>query len=184
MRKLMILALGGAAAAYVIKSRGQQSAPATASSGGGYAPGPESAAEAPAVDEIQPTPADERAEEVAEAEATPEEAAVAEAPVDDAPVDDAPVAAATADTVESPALDPSARFDQTEDAPTGDGVVPDTSAEDPLVRQQEQAAAADAATIGGEADTTAADVEPEMRPVYEGSGDAEETFEQTEDEGR
>jgi hypothetical protein len=174
MRKLMILALGGAAAAYVIKSRGQQSAPATASSGGGYAPGPESAAEAPAVDEIQPTPADERAEEVAEAEATPEEAAVAEAPV----------AAATADTVESPALDPSARFDQTEDAPTGEGVVPDTSAEDPVVRQQEQAAAADAATIGGEADTTAAGIEPEMRPVYEGSGDAEETFEQTEDEGR
>ncbi|HKP92089.1 MAG TPA: hypothetical protein VJT75_19120, partial [Thermoleophilaceae bacterium] len=113
----------------------------------------EAAAEAPAPDEVDPTPADEHAEEVASAEATPEEAAVADP-------------GATADTVES------------------DAVVPDTSADDPLVREQENAAAADAATIGGEADTAPADVDPEMRPVIEGSGDAEETFEQTEDEGR
>ena len=165
MRKLLFLALGGAAAAYVMKNRGQQAAPSAASAGGGYAPGPESAAEAPATDEVQPTPADEHAEEVASAEATPEEAAVA-------------------DTVESDAIDPAARFDQTENAPTGEGVVPDTSADDPLVRQQEAAAAADAGTIGGDPDTVTADVEPEMRPVVEGSGDAEETFEETEDQGR
>ncbi|MEA2124352.1 MAG: hypothetical protein QOI80_1134 [Solirubrobacteraceae bacterium] len=165
MRKLILLALGGAAAAYVIKSRGQQGAPSAAPAGGGYAPGPESAAEAPATDEIQPTAADEHAEEVAAAEATPEEAAVA-------------------DTVESDAIDPGARFGQTEHAPTGEGLVPDTSDDDPLVRQQEEAAAADAATIGGDPDTVTEDVEPEMRPVVEGSGDAEETFEQTEDEGR
>jgi hypothetical protein len=148
MRKLILLALGGAAAAYVIKSRGAQAAPSAASAGGGYAPGPESAAEAPVTDEVEPTAADEHAEEVASAEATPEEAAVA-------------------DTVES------------------DAVVPDTSADDPLVRQQEDAAAADAATIGGEPDTVAADVDPEMRPVIEGSGDDEETFEEEiEDQGR
>ena len=136
MRKLILLALGGAAAAYVIKSRGQQAAPSAASAGGGYAPGPESAAEAPATEEVAP------------AEATPEEAAVA-------------------DTVES------------------DAVVPDTSADDPLVRQEERAAGADAATIGGGPDPVTEDVDPEMRPVIEGSGDDEETFEEEiEDEGR
>jgi hypothetical protein len=173
MRKLMILALGGAAAAYYLKSRDQQSEPSAATAGG-YAPGPESAAEAPATDVVDPTPADEHAEEVAEAEATPEEAAVAEPDG----------GAATADTLESDAIEPGARFDQTEHAPHGEGLVPDTSDDDPLVRQQEAAAGADAATIGGDPDTAAADVEPEMRPVVEGSGDAEETFEETEDEGR
>lgn len=63
-------------------------------------------------------------------------------------------------------------------------VVPDTSADDPLVRQAEKAAAAEAASIGGPADTVTADADPEMRPVVEGSGDSEETFEATEDEGR
>ena len=122
MRKLIVLALGGAAAAYVIKSRGEQPAP-VATSAGGYAPGPEAAA----VDEPKPGPEETRATE-----------------------------AATADTVET----------------------------DVLVREQENAAAAEAGAIGGPADTVTADVEPEMRPVVEGSGDAEETFEQTEDEGR
>jgi hypothetical protein len=63
-------------------------------------------------------------------------------------------------------------------------VQPDTSADDPLVRREERAAEAEAGSVGGPADTTTADVEEEMRPVYEGSGDAEETFEETEDEGR
>jgi len=136
MRKLIVLALGAAAAAYVIKSRGQQPAPAGPSAGG-YAPGPESNAEAPAAEGVEPGPADARAEE-----------------------------AATADTVESEA------------------VTPDTSADDPLVRQQEAAASAEAGEIGGPPDTVTADVDPEMRPVVEGSGDDEETFEQTEDQGR
>ena len=80
----------------------------------------------------------------------------------------------TQDTVETPAV-------------TVDGeeaVMPDISADDPLVREQEEAARADAGSIGGEADTVTADVEPEMRPVVEGSGDAEETFERTEEQGR
>ena len=147
MRKLLLLALGGAAAAYVIKSRGQQAAPSPASGGTGYEPGPEAAAATPAVEEVEPTPADERVEDAAAAEATPDPAA-------------------TAETVES------------------DPVVPDTAADDPLVQEQEDAAAAEAAAIGGEPDTVTADADPEVRPVVEGSGDAEETFEQTEDEGR
>lgn len=156
MRKLIILALGGAAAAYVMKNRGDQSVAAPA--GGGYAPGPESAAEAPAVEEIKPGAAEEQAEAAA--------------------VD------TTADTAESDAIDPAVRFDQTENAPTGEGVVPDTSDDDPLVRQQENAAAAEAGSVGGPADTVTADADPEMRPVVEGSGDAEETFEETQDQGR
>jgi len=76
------------------------------------------------------------------------------------------IAAGEADTVETEA------------------VVPDTSADDPLVRQQEDAAAGEAGEIGGPADTVAEDSDPEMRPVVEGSGDAEETFERTEEEGR
>ena len=41
-----------------------------------------------------------------------------------------------------------------------------------------------AGSIGGEADTVAADVDPEMRPVYEGSGGDPETFETTDEQGR
>lgn len=104
----------------------------------------------------------------------------------------------TVEEVQRPAPPPTpdtaaARPDQPEQAAqepiegAGDeeqSVIPDTSADDPLVREQENAARADAAAIGGEADTVTADVEPEMRPVVEGSGDAPETFETTEDQGR
>lgn len=65
-----------------------------------------------------------------------------------------------------------------------EAVIPDVSDEDPLVREQEQAAAQAAAAVGGEADSVTADVEPEMRPVYEGSGGEPETLETTEDQGR
>ena len=65
-----------------------------------------------------------------------------------------------------------------------ESVIPDTSADDPLVREQEDAAREDAAAIGGTADTVTAEVDPEMRPVVEGAGDAPETFETTEDQGR
>jgi hypothetical protein len=151
MRKLIILALGGAAAAYVMKNRGSEAAPVP--SAGGFAPGPEPSAQ-PAVTE---TP-------------DPGESATAET--------------ATAETVETDAIDPEARFGQTEHASTGEGVVPDTSDDDPLVRREENAAAAQAGSIGGPADTVTAGVDEEMRPVVEGSGDAEETFEETEDQGR
>jgi hypothetical protein len=60
-------------------------------------------------------------------------------------------------------------------APEG-SVMPDTSDDDPLVRQQEKAAEGDAAAIGGDPGET--DADPEMRPVVEGAGDEnQETFE-------
>ena len=67
------------------------------------------------------------------------------------------------------------------DAP-GDAVIPDTTANDPLVQQQETAAAADAGAIGGNVDELVSDrpggaADTAMRPVIEGSGDAEESFE-------
>jgi hypothetical protein len=102
----------------------------------------------------------------------------------------------TVDEVQPPAPTPdtaAARPDQPEQAAQEpiegaggeeESVIPDTSADDPLVREQENAARADAAAIGGEADTVTAEVEPAMRPVVEGGGDAPETFETTEDQGR
>jgi hypothetical protein len=68
------------------------------------------------------------------------------------------------------------------DVPEG-AVMPDVSDDDPLVREAENAAAADAGSIGGNVDRLAAQDEsfptdPEMRPVVEGAGDENtETFE-------
>jgi hypothetical protein len=152
MRKMIFLALGGAAAAYLMKKRGGQAEAPT-----------------PAATDYAPAPSGAPAEDV-----TPD----ADAETVDAPAAD--TAAETAVTAESDAL----RSDQLSGASTGEGVVPDTSADDPVVQEQENAAAAEAGDIGGEADTVTADVEPEMRPVVEGAGDAEETFEQTEEQGR
>jgi hypothetical protein len=62
-----------------------------------------------------------------------------------------------------------------EHGPPEGAVMPDTSADDPLVREQEKAAEGDAAAIGGDVRT---DADPAMRPVVEGIGDEnEETFE-------
>lgn len=63
-------------------------------------------------------------------------------------------------------------------------VVPDTS-QDPLVRQQENAAAAEAGAIGGQPETTVSGGEaglaqdPAMKPVVEGAGDEYETLEES-----
>jgi hypothetical protein len=135
--------------------------------------------------------------------ASPQTAATetAEAPAERATTEAA--ASATADTAETeaigapPADGPSdiaeIRGDQPESValsnPTGpdgdEAVIPDISDDDPLVREAEAAAASDAGSIGGDADTvTAEQPPPEMRPVVEGAGDAQETFESTEDQGR
>ena len=162
MRKLILLAAGAAAAFWFARKHGdkpEEPTPAATS----YAPAHESAAEAPATDAIVPEPEDEQVAEEASAQ-----------------------------TVESEALDPASvdagldelRDDQPAGAPVGDAVVPDTSDDDPLVRQQENAARAEAGEIGGDPETVTADVDPADRPVVEGSGDAEETFETTEDQGR
>jgi hypothetical protein len=64
-----------------------------------------------------------------------------------------------------------------------DAVKPDTSADDPLVKEQTEKAAAEAGSIGGNVQQMAADEpgfpsDPEMRPVEEGSGDDPEAAEQ------
>jgi hypothetical protein len=66
--------------------------------------------------------------------------------------------------------------------PPETAVMPDTSADDPLVQEQTNAAAAQAAAIGGDVDEPGADAA--SRAVVEGSGDAAETFEaETGEEG-
>ena len=65
----------------------------------------------------------------------------------------------------------------------GNPVMPDTSA-DPLVREQENAAAAEAGSIGGQPETTVSGdnvglaQDPAMKPVVEAAGDEHETLEE------
>ena len=98
------------------------------------------------------------------------------------------------DTGEAPSDDPQATVARTiasdpadslhtkpHDLPD-DVVMPDVSDDDPVVREAEAAAAADAGAIGGNVDQMATDEpgfpeDPATRPVIEGSGDDEETFE-------
>ena len=71
MRKLIVLALAGALVAYLIRNRSEPQ-PAwspTEAATSGYAPGPESAAEAPPTEEVTPEPEDEDAEIIAAGEA-------------------------------------------------------------------------------------------------------------------
>jgi hypothetical protein len=71
MRKLILLALAGALVAYLIRNRSEPQ-PAwspTEAATSGYAPGPESAAEAPPTEEVTPEPEDEDAEIIAAGEA-------------------------------------------------------------------------------------------------------------------
>ena len=71
MRKLILLALAGALVAYLIRNRSepQPAWSATEAATSGYAPGPESAAEAPPTEEVAPEPEDEQAETLAAGEA-------------------------------------------------------------------------------------------------------------------
>jgi hypothetical protein len=86
--------------------------------------------------------------------------------------------------------EPGDQLNTPEHAPPEGAVMPDTSADDPLVRQQTAAAMGDAGAIGGNVDDmAAADAsfaeDPAMRPVVEGIGDEnEETFETREDTER
>jgi hypothetical protein len=94
-------------------------------------------------------------------------------PSDDVPVHDAPpVSSIPGDALNEPE----------HDLPEG-AVMPDTSDDDPLVREQTKAARGAAGAIGGNVDELAVDDEgtpddPAMRPVVEGAGDeVEESFE-------
>jgi hypothetical protein len=90
-------------------------------------------------------------------------------------------------TASSVASEPGDQLNTPQHDPPEGAVMPDTSADDPLVREQEKAAAADAGNVGGNVDTMAAEEpgfpeDPALRPVVEGSGDAEETFEARDEE--
>ena len=68
-----------------------------------------------------------------------------------------------------------------------DAVKPDTSTDDPLVKEQTEKAAAEAGAVGGNVQEMAAEEpgfpsDPEMRPVQEGAGDDPETAEQVDAE--
>ena len=97
-----------------------------------------------------------------------------------------------AEVVEAPPIEsePGNQLNEPEHGPPEGAVMPDTSDDDPLVRQQEKAAAGDAGSIGGNIDELAASDEsverdPAARPVVEGSGDESfETFETREDTER
>ena len=101
-------------------------------------------------------------------------------PSDDVPVHEGSTAAS----------EPGSELNTPDHAPPEGAVVPDTSAGDPLVREQEQAAAGAAGAIGGNVDDLAANdaafpEDPASRPVVEGAGDEDpETFEAREGEER
>lgn len=82
----------------------------------------------------------------------------------------------TEDTIESPVIDADGEV----------AVIPDVSDDDPLVRQEEDAAAAAARAVGGgESEPLPPDLDPELQPVIEASGDDPETLEkELEEEGR
>jgi hypothetical protein len=68
-----------------------------------------------------------------------------------------------------------------------DAVKPDTSIDDPLVKEETEKAAAEAGAVGGNVQQMAADEpgfpsDPEMRPVEEGAGNDAETAEQVDAE--
>jgi hypothetical protein len=84
---------------------------------------------------------------------------------------------------------PGDALNEPEHGPPEGSVMPDTSDDDPFVREQENAAEADAGSIGGnvgafEADDESFDRDPADRPVAEGSGEEFETFETREDTER
>ena len=191
LKPLLFLAGAAAAAAAVVKRRGgpQQVAQAApqpvkdaAQKAGETVQRAVENAPAPvqqAVDKVAPaggaddTQEQQRYEPPAEGLAqTPTEAGGP--PSSDAAVTDAPPSAAS---------EPGAQLNVPDHAPPEGAVMPDMSADDPLVRQQEKAAAGDAGAIGGNVDEmAAADAsfpdDPAMRPVVEGIGDEnEETFE-------
>ena len=154
-RKLTALALIATGIAAVVKKRGQAGSASDAGSTAAPSPAPSSGETPEQVSDQGSEPAVDRASTQAD--------------------DLAEVRSGqTEDTIESPVV-----------GPDGDeAVIPDVSDEDPLVRQQESAAAAEAGSVGGAADSATADTDPEMRPVYEGSGGDPETFETTDEQGR
>ncbi|HEX8649088.1 MAG TPA: hypothetical protein VF715_19505 [Thermoleophilaceae bacterium] len=183
MRKLIALALiaGGVAAALKKRSQSAESdsggsTPSPAPSGGATAASAETSATAPPDEKSSDQGGDpQAADQGGDAPGTDQPSEVQGASPQDTEDLQQVRAGQTEATIEAPI----AGVGGDEEA-----VIPDVSADDPLVREQEAAAAAAAGAVGGEADTVTADVDPEMRPVYEGSGGEPETFETTEEQGR
>ena len=101
-------------------------------------------------------------------------------PSDHVPVKDAPRIAS----------EPGTQLNVPEHGPPEGAVMPDMSDDDPLVRQQTNAAMSDAGSIGGNVDEMVANdasaaADPAMRPVVEHAGDENvETFEAREETER
>src|SRR3954468_24334681 len=134
-----------------------------------------------AVDKITPGDAGDQPHERYE----PPIEAGAQPPVEGGgPPSDAPAVHEAAPDVGSLAGD---QLNEPEHGPPEGSVMPDTSDDDPLVRQQTKAARGDAGGIGGNVGDLAAEDasfarDPAQRPVIEGEGDeSEETFEERED---
>jgi hypothetical protein len=155
-RRLLILGAAGAGAAWFLKKQQESGEqPAFGRSGEGAATTADVGDAAAAGTGTAPTTQEAGASE-------------AEPPSPDSPVEDAgagETSSAAATSVANP-------------------VVPDTS-QDPLVRQQENAAAAEAGSIGGQPETTVSGdnvglaQDPAMKPVVEASGEEFETLEES-----
>src|SRR4051812_12025394 len=172
LKPLLLLAGAAGAAVAVVKRRGGAAVPQqvkdVAQSASNVAQSAVEKAPAPvqqAVDRI--TPGDGAGEQPHERYEPPIEALAQEPTTAGGTPSDA---TQVRDTPPAPGLN------EPEHGPPEGSVMPDISDDDPLVRQQEKAAEADAASIGGTAGDEGLD--PATRPVVEGIGDEnEETFE-------
>lgn len=181
LRKLIALALIAAGVAAALKKRAQSGQ--TDSGGAASSPAPHAGAGEPTAETAAP-PDEKSVEQGGDPQAADRGG--------DAPGSDQPSAEQGASPQDTGDLEQvrAGQTDATIEAPVAgvggddEAVIPDVSDDDPLVREQETAAAEDAGAVGGEADTVTADVDPEVRPVYEGSGGEPETFETTEEQGR
>jgi hypothetical protein len=176
-RKLIALALLAAGIAAAIK-KAQQS--------GGDTPSPEPSggAAAPTAETTGAPPDEKSSEQGGDPQAADQGG--------DAPGSDQPTAVQGASPQDTEDIQ-QVRAGQTEatiEAPIAgaggdeEAVIPDVSDDDPLVREAEQAAAAEAGAVGGEADTVTADLDPAIRASSEHAGNDPETFETTEEQGR
>jgi hypothetical protein len=164
LKPLLLVAGAAGAVAAVIKRRGAGDIQQAASSVAAAAPQPVKDAVETVVDKV--TPGGDEPQEKERYE--PPIEGLAQTPTEPGgPPSDATVVRETP---------PAPGLNEPEHDPPEGSVMPDISDDDPLVRQQENAAIADAAAIGGDSGDT--DLDPATRAVIEGSGDEnEETFE-------
>jgi hypothetical protein len=187
LKPLFLLAGAAGVAAAVMKRRGQSVQDVVAA-----APAPVRQAAETVQDTVQQavqnvTPGDSGGETQQHERYEPPVEAGAQQPAESG---GAPSSAAAVSPPEPVISQPGGGLNEPEHGPPEGSVMPDTSDDDPLVRQQEKAAAGDAGAIGGNVNQLAADDQsferdPSARPVQEGSGDESfEEFESREDTER